>query len=100
MCDCKNCQCESEGNQEGFIFGLLLGAIIGAVIAILIYKNNQTEVFANLKAKLEKYFRNFTEEKPVSKKISVVIPPKVESVDITPKKTSAAKPHKFLKPKK
>ena len=78
MCDCKNCQCDSGSDSSGFIFGIILGAIIGAVIAVLIYKNNQTEVFSDLKTKLEKYFSSFTKTTtPSRKKISVELPPKV-----------------------
>lgn len=98
MCDCQNCQCDSESDNSGFIFGLLLGAIIGAVIAVIIYKNNKTEVFSNLKEKMEKYFRGFTQEEPPSK-IPVVLPSKIIATDISPT-NPISKPRKFIKPKK
>ncbi|MFZ2153557.1 MAG: hypothetical protein WAV41_05930 [Microgenomates group bacterium] len=98
MCDCDH----DHQNSSGFIFGIFLGAIIGAVVAIYIYKNNQTDIFENLKSKLAKYFQDFTapskpqkSKKIKSSKISVSIPSKVESLDLTPPKIS--KPQKMFK---
>lgn len=104
MCNCKNCQCEIESNHGGFTFGLLLGAVIGAVIAVIIYKNNRTEVFSGLKEKLEKYFKQFTtESKPKSKhenstldKIPVILPNKIV-VNSASTKTKLSKPRKMFK---
>lgn len=94
MCDC-------EQDNSGFIFGLLVGAVIGAVIAVLIYKNNQTEVFSNLKEKLEKYFRDFTKEKPAPvKKVPVILPSKIIASQTSTPSVPASKPRKFVKPKK
>jgi len=105
MCDCKNCDCQS--GDSGFIFGLVIGAVIGAAVAIYIYKNNKTDVIADLKEKLEGYFKKFSqpeESKPVKKvvkpdKIPVVLPKKIvkETVAV---KTVTAKPRKFVKPQK
>ncbi len=103
MCDFKNCQQDSGSDSSGFIFGILIGAIIGAVIAVLIYKNNKSEVFADLKENLEKYFSKFTgdtsEVKTKSPKVAVVLPHPVSSVETVPVR-SMNRPRKFIKPKK
>jgi Na+/glutamate symporter len=111
MCDCKDCDCRSS--DSGFIFGLVIGAVIGAAVAVLIYKNNQSEVITNFKQKLEKYFKKFTqftESEPAAPKtvklktkvtpakIPVVIPSKLIAKTTSPKVISA-KPRKFVKPK-
>jgi len=103
MSECKNCDCQS--GDSGFIFGMVIGAVIGAVVAILIYKNNKTEVFSGLKDKLENYFKKFTtptESKPVKKKfkpekIPVILPNKIVK-ESAPVKTISVKPRKFVKP--
>jgi len=103
MSECKNCDCQS--GDSGFIFGMVIGAVIGAVVAILIYKNNKTEVFSDLKGKLEKYFKNFissTETKLTKKyskpeKLPVILPSKIVK-ESAPVKTIFVKPRKFVKP--
>lgn len=105
MCDCKDCDCQPS--DSGFIFGLVIGAVIGAAVAVYIYKNNKTDVIADLKEKLEKYFKKFalpTEPKPVKKyikpeKIAVILPKKIVK-ESAPPKTIITKPHKFVKPQK
>ena len=105
MCECKNCDCQS--GDSGFVLGIVIGAVIGAVVAVLIYKNNKTEVFSDLKDKLEKYFNKFslfTESKPIKKnpkpeKIAVILPKNIVKESF-PAKTISAKPRKFVKPKK
>lgn len=114
MCDCKNC--DSQQNDGGFIFGLVIGAIIGAAVAVYIYKNNKTDVFSDLKEKLENYFKKFmtvpdipvpTDPKPhqtksktkvseTSPKIPVVIPKKLIAKAVAPK-TPSSKPRTFKK---
>jgi hypothetical protein len=110
MSDCQNCDCQS--NDSGFVFGLIIGAVIGATVAVLIYKNNKTEVFTDLRKKLENYFKDFmtTEESPEPVKRTVrkivkpeklpVILPKEIIKETASKKVIAAKPRKFVKPKK
>ena len=51
-CCSKDCDCHQNSS---FIFGLVFGLIIGALIAILIYKNNKTKVFEDLKKKLSEF---------------------------------------------
>ena len=102
MCDCKDCDCQNS--DSGFIFGLVIGAVIGAAVAVYIYKNNKTDVFADLSEKLKDYFKRFippTESKPnkkVSKpeKIPVVLPKKIVKETFIAK-TSSSKPRKFVK---
>ena len=104
MSECKNCDCQSS--DSGFVFGIIIGAVIGAVVAVLIYKNNKTEVFCDLKGKLEKYFKNFissTETKLTKKyskpeKLPVVLPKNIIK-ESTPTQTISPKPRKFVKPK-
>jgi len=104
-CDCQNRDCDC-GSNSGFIFGLLCGAVIGAIIAIIIYKNNKTEVFEKLSQKIKDFFDNLvktnTNNSPPSKNYS----PKTKT---TPKKilaTANTTPPKqeitpiFVKPKK
>jgi len=80
-----SCNCDHESNSNsGFVFGIILGAIIGAAVAIYIYKNNKSDIFENLKKKLEGYFK---EAPPKPHKIPVTIPKEVEVLDITPPKT-------------
>jgi hypothetical protein len=114
MCDSKNC--DSQSNDSGFIMGIVVGAVIGAAVAVYVYKNNKTDVFADLKLKLESYFKQFTQpEAPARKpkpikskliaraapsKIPVVIPKAVESIELKPAKKPQAKEKMFVKPKK
>jgi len=97
MCDCKSCDCQS--GDSGFIFGIIIGAVIGAVVAVIIYKNKKSEVFTNLKEKLEGYFKGFTEKSSKSEKIAVILPKKIVKESV-PTKTITVKPRKFIKPKK
>lgn len=115
-CDCQNRDC-NYGSNSGFIFGLLCGAVIGAIIAIIIYKNNKTEVFEKLSQKIKDFFDNLVKTnqskrspskedktKPVHlpKKIlatTTIIPTKQE---ITPVfvKSKKQPPKMFVKPKR
>jgi gas vesicle protein len=97
MCDCKDCDC--QGNDSGFIFGLVIGAVIGAAVAVYIYKNNKSDVFGDLKEKLEGYFKGFANKSSKSEKIAVILPKKIVK-ESTPAKTITVKPRKFVKPKK
>ena len=115
-CDCQNRDCTCSSNS-GFIFGLLCGAIIGAIIAIIIYKNNKTEVFEKLSQKIKDYFDNLvkintnknsptkeTAPKPKNtpKKIlatATVIPEKQEIIPVFVKPKKPV-PKTFIKPKK
>lgn len=113
--DCQNRDCDC-GSNSGFIFGLLCGAVIGAVIAIIIYKNNKTEVFDKLSQKIKDFFDNLVKTtskssppknnpaktKALPQKIiatSTAIPFKQEitPVFVKPKKVA---PKTFIKPKK
>jgi gas vesicle protein len=94
---CDHCDSQSDTGSS-FIFGIFLGAVIGAVVAIYIYKNNRSDVFVDLKNKLQKYFSKFTKEhiphskpKKSSSKIIVTIPKTVESLDLTPPRRSPPK---------
>lgn len=91
---CNHCDSQSDSGSS-FIFGIFLGAVIGAVVAIYIYKNNRTDVFIDLKNKLQKYFSRFTKghvphakQKQKSSKIIVTIPKTVESLNLTPPRRS------------
>ncbi|MBI2464828.1 YtxH domain-containing protein [Candidatus Shapirobacteria bacterium] len=91
---CEHCDSQSDTGSS-FIFGIFLGAIIGAVVAIYIYKNNRSDVFGDLKDKLQKYFSKFMDSPPKtpkkksqSSKITVTIPKSVESIDLTPPRRS------------
>lgn len=115
-CDCQSRDCNCESNS-GFIFGLLCGAVIGAIIAIIIYKNNKTDVFEKLSQKIKDYFdnlvktstnknpaakENITKPKTLPKKIlatSTTTPSKQEitPIFVKPKKSV---PKTFIKPKK
>ena len=105
-CDCQNRDCDC-GSNSGFIFGLLCGAVIGAIIAIIIYKNNKTEVFENLSQKIKDFFDNLVKTNtPKTKKApqkiiasSTTIPFKKEITPIFVKPKKPA-PKTFIKPKK
>ncbi|MFA5749908.1 MAG: hypothetical protein WC895_01660 [Candidatus Shapirobacteria bacterium] len=93
----NECCCKSNSNS-GFIFGLICGAVIGAVIAVLIYKNNKTEVFENLQEKIKHFFQDLMGEESVPKKIIVVKTDPVSIVSM-PRKIKPA-PKMFVKAKK
>lgn len=117
----SNCECQDRdcncGSNSGFVFGLLCGAIIGAVVAILIYKNNKTEVFENLSQKIKDFFENLVKTdtktnnpqkhnspktKILPKKIlatSTIILPKPEIIPVFVKSKRPV-PKTFIKPKK
>ena len=112
MTSCCDNQDYNRESNSGFIFGLLCGLVIGAVVAILIYKNNKTDVFEKLSQKIKNYFDNLVKasspktnssKTKVSHKrliaTSTTIPSKKE---ITPVfvKTKKPAPKTFLKPKK
>lgn len=87
MCNCdKSCGCQSN-KSSGFIFGLIFGAIIGAIIAVVIYKNNKTKIFEDLKNKLNSFFGK-SPKKETKKEEKIFIPKIIK------------KPKTFLKPKK
>jgi len=89
---------KTTNSNSGFIFGLLVGAVVGAIIAIIIYKNNKTEVFDNLSQKLKTFFEKFTgqESNPEPPKSA---PPKKIIATTLPKPKKPA-PKTFIKPKK
>lgn len=89
---------ETKNSNSGFIFGLILGAIIGAIVAIIIYKNNKTEVFENLSQKLQDFFKGFTNEESKPSR-SVSTSPKKIIATVTPKPKKPA-PKMFVKPKR
>ncbi len=114
-CDCQNRNCDC-GSNSGFIFGLLCGAVIGAVVAIIIYKNNKTEVFEKLSQKIKDFFDNLTKintnksspakdnqskPKTLPQKIlaTTTIQPKQEITSSFVKSKKPA-PKTFIKPKK
>jgi gas vesicle protein len=110
-CDYQNRDCNC-GSNSGFIFGLLCGVVIGAVVAIIIYKNNKTEVFEKLSQKIKDFFDNLVKTnspmtnsskiKVLSKRIiatSTTIPSKKEIMPVFVKPKKAA-PKTFIKPKK
>lgn len=89
--------------------GMVIGTVIGAIVAVLIYKNNKSEVFDNLKSTFENYFTKLT--KPVepikskrapvkTPKIQVDLPPEISNLTKSEPKTTVSKPRKFIKPKK
>lgn len=115
-CDYQKSDCDCGSSSSGFVFGLLCGAIIGAVIAVIIYKNNKTEVFEKLEKKIKSFFENLipkSEEssnkskssplksKPPVKKI-IAVESTVKPTEITPIFIKAKKPvpKTFIKPKK
>jgi len=93
----NNCCCKSNSNS-GFVFGLICGAIIGAVVAVIIYKNNKTEVFDNLQKKIKQFFQDLIgeESKPAPKKS----PPSRPQILATVSKPKKPAPKMFVKPKK
>ena len=115
-CDCQNRDCDC-GSNSGFIFGLLCGAVIGAIIAIIIYKNNKTEVFDKLSQKIKDFFDNLvkantnknstpkenpSKSKTLPNKIlatTTIIPAKQGITPIFVKSKKPA-PKTFIKPKK
>jgi len=112
-CDCQDRDCNC-GSNSGFIFGLLCGAVIGAIIAIVIYKNNKTEVFEKLSKKIKDFFDNLIKtntkssppKKPPLKTLpnkilatSTIIPFKQEITPVFVKPPKVA-PKTFIKPKK
>ena len=114
-CDCQNRDCNC-GSNSGFIFGLLCGAVIGAIIAIIIYKNNKTEVFEKLSQKIKDFFDNLvktntkkysSKDNPSKTKIlpkrtiatNTINPSKPEITPIFVKSKKIA-PKTFIKPKK
>jgi mannitol-specific phosphotransferase system IIBC component len=111
-CDNQNNDC---GSNSGFILGLLCGAIIGAVVAILIYKNNKTEVFEKLSQKIKYFFDNLIQSKSnkpakhttpktkispkkiLANSTNVLSKPEITPIFVKPKKPI---PKTFIKPKK
>lgn len=111
-CNCQNQDCQCQSNS-GFVFGLICGAIIGALIAVIIYKNNKTEVFKKLEQKIKTLFKDIippsdsSETKPAKKVIAK--PPIAQTIiasgskpEITPIFVKAKKPvpKTFIKPKR
>ena len=114
-CDCRNSDCNCGSSNSGFVFGLICGAIIGAVIAVIIYKNNKTEVFEKLEQKIKSFFEDIipkTESNQTPKSSPKKIIAKSESLEskldssVKPKvtpifvKAKKAVPKMFVKPKK
>lgn len=113
-CDCRRSDCDCGSSNSGFIFGLICGAIIGAVIAVIIYKNNKTEVFEKLEQKIKSFFEDIipktestqtpksSPKKIIAKSIPAKTSPKPESKEIKPIFVKAKKPtpKTFIKPKK
>ena len=114
-CGCQNRDCNC-GSNSGFVFGLLCGAVIGAIIAIIIYKNNKTEVFEKLSQKIKDFFDNlikdnsqnsYSKKQPPSTKVvpkkilatATVIPEKQEIIPVFVKPKKPV-PKTFIKPKK
>lgn len=88
-CNCnKNCDCQNS-QSSGFIFGLILGSILGAIIAVVIYKNNKTKIFSNLREKLENFLGSSSGRSKQKKEKNIQKVPKI-----------IKKPKTFLKPKK
>lgn len=114
--DCCQSNCGCASPNSGFVFGLICGAIIGAVIAIIIYKNNKTEVFEKLSQKIKDFFDNLIKDnsqnsyskkqpqttKVVPKKILAPVTVVPEKQEITPVfvKPKKPAPKTFIKPKK
>lgn len=86
------CCCQKNSNS-GFVFGLICGAVIGAIIAVVIYKNNKTEVFENLEKKIKNFFSDLIpSENPLPKKII--------SSTTSPPRSKKPTPKMFVKPRK
>ena len=103
--DCRRSDCDCGSSTSGFVFGLICGAIIGAVIAVIIYKNNKTEVFEKLEQKIKSFFEDLipkTESTPTPKSSPKKIIAKSEPKEIKPIFVKAKKPvpKTFIKPKK
>lgn len=94
-----SCSCQGN-NNSGFIFGLIMGAIIAALVAIVIYKNDKSDVLENLQTKLTKFFKGtfggYLPKKTAksTQKKPVILPKKIIKL------SSKIKPKTFLKPKK
>lgn len=102
-CDCsKKCSCHQNGS---FIFGLLLGLVIGAVVAIIVYRNNKSQVFEDLKKQLTNFFESLfpSSDNPISKKSStpikkdVTLPSTLIATKTEIKASSKSKPRTFKK---
>ncbi len=93
-------------HSSGFVFGLICGAVISAVIAVIIYKNNRTEIFEKLEQKIKQFFDRLSPPKPSSKpKTKPQKPAPTEFIasaktDITPVFIKKTPPKMFVKPKK
>jgi len=104
QCPCQ--KSDDSSSNSGFIFGLICGAIIGAIVAIIIYKNNKSEVFKNLEEKIKNFFGNFIKTetditKNTPKKSKKIISPKIiASSTISSPRPKKPTPRNFIKPKK
>lgn len=102
-CNCQKSNCDCGSSSSGFVFGLICGAIIGAVIAVIIYKNNKTEVFEKLEQKIKSFFEDLTGQEttksthPKKPIIAKSIPQEIKPVSIKAKKHT---PKTFIKSKK
>jgi len=93
MSCCKNKNCDCHQNNS-FIFGLIIGLIIAAVVAVVIYKNNQEDVFLKLKKQLEKFINNL---KPKSEKIiESIITPDLPKENLKNKKKDVVIPKNLI----
>lgn len=104
----QNCRQHSSG----FVFGLICGAVISAVIAVIIYKNNRTEIFEKLEQKIKHFFDHLYSQKTTPrpktkprrssppKFIATTVSKTVPKKDITPVFVKKSPPKMFVKPKK
>lgn len=99
MCDCQ-CSKNNQDNGGGFVFGLILGIIVGAVIAIILYRQNKTEVLDFLKKKFNEFIpaSKPTPTRSTPRKQEVIVPDDIPVVDITPPPVAKhPKPRTFKK---
>lgn len=104
-CHCSK-ECDAHQNSS-FVFGLILGLIIGAIVAIIIYRNNKSKVFENLKKQLTNFFDSLfpspDKHSPTPKKSTtplrkdVVIPSTLIAAKTETKAPSKSKPRVFKK---
>ncbi len=104
-CHCSK-ECDAHQNSS-FVFGLILGLIIGAVVAIIIYRNNKSKVFEDLKKQLTNFFDSLfptpDNHNPTPKKSSaptrkdVTIPSTLIAAKTETKTPPKSKPRVFKK---
>jgi len=102
-CHCSK-ECDAHQNSS-FVFGLILGLIIGAIVAIIIYRNNKSKVFEDLKKQLTNFFESLfpSSVSPAPKKSStpakkdLIIPSTLIAAKTESKASSKSKPRVFKK---